>query len=148
MPTSPVGGVTVGLSPGGRRPSACNLGPVDVSRDQRAAIAEVVTKLEREFYGRGPSAVRVSVSDSAPHTIAVLSMDTLTIANRTLLERGDLRSIKAHHQAVNEATTADFCAEIETIVGRWPTAYLAQVDPNTAIAVRVFVFDEPANTDA
>lgn len=45
-----------------------------------------------------------------------------------------------HHQAVHAATSAEFCDEIEDIVGHRPSSYLAQVDPATGYAVRVFVF--------
>jgi hypothetical protein len=44
---------------------------------------------------------------------------------------------------VHQATSTEFCGEVEKIVGRRPSAYLAQLDPETGYAVRVFVF---ANT--
>lgn len=113
---------------------------MDVSREARAAISEAVTRLERDFYGRGPGLVKVSVSDSDPEVITVLSFDTLTAADRTLRERGDEKAVTAHHRALHEATAKDFCSAIETIVGRAPSSYLAQLDPSTALAVRVFVF--------
>ena len=34
-----------------------------MSREQRAAIGEAIVRLERQFYGRGPSSVRVSVTE-------------------------------------------------------------------------------------
>lgn len=113
-----------------------------VTKEQRAAIGEAVMKLEREFYGRGPSSIRVSVSDSAPQVITVLSVDSLTAADRTLVDRGHVASVTAHHQALHGATAGDFCEEVENVVGQAPDAYLAQVDPDTGYAVRVFVFTE------
>lgn len=113
---------------------------MNVSKEQRAAIGEAVMKLEREFYGRGPSSIRVSVSDSAPQVITVLSLDSLTAADRTLVDRGQVQSVTAHHQALHGATAPDFCKEVENVVGQGPDAYLAQVDPDTGYAVRVFVF--------
>lgn len=115
---------------------------MNVSKEQRAAIGEAVMKLERDLYGRGPSSIRVSVSDSAPQVITVLSVDSLTAADRTLVERGLVHSVTTHHQALHGATADDFCQEIADVVGPEPDAYLAQVDPHTGYAVRVFVFTE------
>lgn len=113
---------------------------MEISREQRAGVAEMVMQLEREFYGRGPTSVRVSVSNGEPEVITVLSLDTLTTMDRTLVEKNMIKQVVAHHQAVHEATASEFCDEMEGIVGRRPSAYLAQVDPDTGYAVRVFVF--------
>ena len=112
---------------------------MEVTRDQRAALGEAVMKLERDFYGRGPSSVRVSVSDSAPFVITVLSVDSLTAADRTLTERDHVAAVVSHHQAIHNATAEDFVAQFEGILGWRPDAYLAQVDPKNGYAVRVFV---------
>jgi uncharacterized protein YbcI len=113
---------------------------VDISREQRAALGEAIVRLEREFYGRGPSSVRVSVSDAEPDTITVLSIDSLTAMDRTLSERNHHQAIVAHHQAVHEVTSKDFLDEVEKILQRRPDAYLSQVDPTDGYAVRVFIF--------
>lgn len=111
-----------------------------LTKEQRAAVGEAVMRLERDFYGRGPKAVRVSLSDGPLDVITVLSEDTLTTMDRTLVDREMVRVVVAHHQAIHDATREEFCGEIEGIVGRRPTAYLAQVEPHSGYAVRVFVF--------
>lgn len=115
---------------------------MSVNKEQRAAIAEVVTRLERDFYGRGPSSVRVSTSGGVPEVVTVLSLDTLTAADRTLVERGAVASVVEHHVALHLATRDEFVDEVGGIVGRRPEAYFAQVDPDTGYALRVFVFDD------
>lgn len=114
---------------------------MSIDRDQRAAIGEAVTRLERDFYGRGPSSVRVTASDGSPEVVTVLSLDTLTTSDRTLVDREVVPAVVAHHEALHQATRADFCNEVTAIVGKPPDAYFAQVDPRTGYAVRVFVFD-------
>jgi uncharacterized protein YbcI len=114
---------------------------VTIDKDQRAAIGEAVTRLERDFYGRGPSSVRVTVGEGAPLVITVLSLDTLTTSDRTLRDRGVVSAVTAHHEALHQATSADFRAEVAAIVGLEPSAYFARVDPATGYAVRVFVLD-------
>ncbi|MCT2588078.1 DUF2294 domain-containing protein [Actinophytocola gossypii] len=111
-----------------------------ITRAQRNAVAEKVTSLERQFYGRGPRNVQVSVSDDDPVSLVVLSIDSLTVADSVLGERGHREAVIRHHEALHEATRADFLAAIEDIVGTPATAYLAQVHPTTGTAVRVFVF--------
>lgn len=111
-----------------------------ITKAQRNAVAEKITSLERAFYGRGPRNVQVSVSDDEPVSLVVLSIDTLTVADAVLGERGYRDAVIKHHQALHDATRQDFLEAIESIVGETVTAYLAQVIPATGYAVRVFVF--------
>lgn len=111
-----------------------------ITKAQRNAVAERITSLERTFYGRGPRSVQVSVSDDDPISLIVLSIDTLTVADAVLGERGYLDAVVSHHEALQAATRGDFLEAVETIVGSPVSAYLAQVHPTTGSAVRVFVF--------
>ncbi|HEY0494722.1 MAG TPA: Na-translocating system protein MpsC family protein [Kutzneria sp.] len=119
-----------------------------ITRAQRNAVAEKVTSLERSFYGRGPRNVKVSVSDDDPISLVVLSIDSLTVADAVLNERGHQEAVLRHHQALHEATRQDFLDAIEEIVGSPASAYLAQVHPTTGHAVRVFVFSDLGDFDA
>ncbi len=111
-----------------------------ITKAQRNAVAEKITSLERAFYGRGPRNVQVSVSDDEPVSLVVLSIDTLTVADAVLGDRGYQDAVIRHHEALHEATRQDFLEAVEKIVGETVTAYLAQVHPTTGYAVRVFVF--------
>jgi uncharacterized protein YbcI len=104
--------------------------------------------LERSFYGRGPRNVKVSVSDEEPVSLVVLSIDSLTVADAVLSERGHQRAVISHHEALHEATKQDFLDAIEEIVGSSVSAYLTQVHPTTGYAVRVFVFSDLGDFDA
>lgn len=119
-----------------------------ITRAQRNAVAEKVTSLERSFYGRGPRNVKVSVSDDDPISLVVLSIDSLTVADAVLHERGHSDAVLRHHEALHEATRQDFLDAIEEIVGSPVSAYLAQVHPTTGYAVRVFVFSDLGDFDA
>ena len=120
---------------------------VRITRAQRNAVAEKITSLERTFYGRGPRNVKVSVSDDDPISLVVLSIDSLTVADAVLSERGHTDAVIHHHEALHEATRAEFLDAIEGIVGSPVSAYLAQVHPNTGYAVRVFVFSDLGDFD-
>lgn len=122
-------------------------GQVRITRAQRNAVAEKITSLERAFYGRGPRNVRVSVSDDDPISLVVLSVDSLTVADAVLSERGHLDAVIQHHEALHEATRQDFLDAIQEIVGSPVSAYLAQVHPNTGYAIRVFVFSDDGDFD-
>jgi uncharacterized protein YbcI len=115
---------------------------VRITRAQRNAVAEKITSLERAFYGRGPRNVQVSVSDDEPVSLIVLSIDSLTVADSVLSDRGYREAVIRHHDALHEATRQDFLDAVEGVVGQPVTAYLAQVHPTTGYAVRVFVFSE------
>lgn len=113
---------------------------MQITRSQRSAVAERVTQLERSFYGRGPSNVKVSVSQEEPISLVVLSIDSLTAADSVLSERGYREAVLRHHEALHEATRAEFVGAVEEVVDARVHAYLAQVHPTTGHAVRVFIF--------
>lgn len=115
---------------------------MEITRAQRTAVAERVTQLERAFYGRGPSNVKVSVSQDDPVSLVVLSIDSLTTGDSVLGERGYREAVVRHHEALHEATRADFIGAVEDVVGARVHAYLAQVHPMTGHAVRVFILAE------
>jgi len=121
---------------------------VRITKAQRNAVAEKVTSLERSFYGRGPRNVKVSVSDDDPISLVVLSIDSLTVADVVLHERGYSDAVLRHHEALHEATKQEFLDAVEEIVGSPVSAYLAQVHPTTGYAVRVFVFSDLGDFDA
>ncbi|HEY0450589.1 Na-translocating system protein MpsC family protein [Actinophytocola sp.] len=118
-----------------------------ITRAQRNVVAEKITSLERTFYGRGPRNVQVSVSDDDPVSLIVLSLDSLTVADAVLRERGHREAVIRHHEALHEATRSDFLEAVEGVVGRPATAYLAQVHPDTGNAIRVFVFSDQMHED-
>jgi uncharacterized protein YbcI len=119
-----------------------------ITKAQRNAVAEKITSLERTFYGRGPRSVQVSVSDDEPVSLIVLSIDTLTVADAVLGERGHTNAVIKHHEALHAATRLDFLEAVEGIVGEPVSAYLAQVHPATGSAVRVFVFSAEMPAEA
>lgn len=119
---------------------------MEITRSQRTAVAERITQLERAFYGRGPSNVKVSVSQDEPVSLVVLSIDSLTAADSVLSERGYQEAVMRHHEALHEATRADFVGAVEDVVSKRVHAYLAQVHPLTGHAVRVFIFADEGDS--
>ena len=97
---------------------AKGMAPCGSRKAQRNAVAEKITSLERTFYGRGPRNVQVSVSDDDPVSLVVLSIDSLTVADAVLGERGHREAVIRHHEALHEATRADFLDAVEGIVGQ------------------------------
>ncbi|GAB3506881.1 DUF2294 domain-containing protein [Amycolatopsis cihanbeyliensis] len=119
---------------------------MQITRAQRSAVAERITQLERSFYGRGPSNVKVSVSQDVPVSLVVLSIDSLTAADSVLSARGHREAVIRHHEALHDVTRADFINAVEDVVGSQVHAYLAQVHPDTGHAVRVFIFADSGDS--
>ena len=117
----------------------------DGRRSQAQAVSNMMTKLHRDHYGRGPNSVRTVLGHD--HVICFLE-DIYTPVERTLLEGGEVEAVREMRLAFQRAMEARFVEAIEEIMGRPVRAFLSQVTFDPDISVEVFVLerdgDEPA----
>ena len=97
-----------------------------------------MTKLHREYYGRGPNSVRTLVGHD--HVICFLE-EIYTPVERTLLESGETEAVRQTRLAFQRAMETRFVAAIEEIVGRKVRSFLSQVTFDPDISVEVFVLE-------
>lgn len=108
------------------------------SADQPAAVSRLVVRTVSEYTGRGPTKVRAYISGDI---VAVVMRDTLTKAERSLIDSGQGDLVVQIRRAFQQTMKPDFVPGIEAITGRTVMAFLSdhQIDPD--VAVETFVLE-------
>jgi len=110
----------------------------DERRKQAQALSNAMTKLHRDYYGRGPGAVRTVIGHD--HAMCILE-DIYTPVERTLLDGGEMEAVKQTRLAFQRTMEGRFTEAVETILGRKVHAFLSQVSLEPDISVEVFVLE-------
>src|SRR5947209_16762128 len=92
--------------------------------DQALAIWNAITKLHRQYYGRGAASSRSLVGRD--HIVCFLE-DIYTTVERTLIEDGKFETVAATRQAFQMTLRDDFVAAVEEITGRRVVTFMSQV---------------------
>jgi len=109
-----------------------------------AAVTREIVKLHAAHYGKGPTKARSYLNGDA---LFCLMQDTLTAAERTLVERGKGEAVHTMRRAFQDAMAAEFSALVETHTGRRVRAFMSQVNLEPDVDVEIFVL-EPAGETA
>jgi uncharacterized protein YbcI len=110
----------------------------DVRRKQSQALSNAMTKLHRDYYGRGPNAVRTVIG----HDLAMCILEELyTPVERTLLEGGEVEAVRQTRLAFQRTMEGRFTEAVEGILGRKVRAFLSQVTFDPDISVEIFVLE-------
>lgn len=104
-------------------------------------IASAITRLHREFYGRGATSSQTVIQRD--YVIAFLE-DIYTSGERTLLDAGNEQTVRGTRQAFHEAMRARFSVAVEEIMGRKVIAFMSQVPIDPDLSADILVL-EPEN---
>jgi uncharacterized protein YbcI len=108
----------------------------------RAAISNAVVHIQREYLGRGPTKARTSVADN---TVVVILKDTLTKAERSLVDSGDHDEVRRVRQRFQRTMRDDLVAAVEALTGRSVLAFMSDNHIEPDLACEVFVLEpDPA----
>ena len=95
-----------------------------------------MVRLYKETFGRGPTKARAHFS--GPDTLTVLLENTLTVAERCLVEMGELERVRAHRLFLQQTLEDLKRAEVERILSRHTIASICGIDPTHDVAAEVF----------
>ena len=107
-----------------------------VSTDHGLAIGNAITKLHREYYGRGAASTRTVMARD--HVVVFLE-DIYTTVERTLIGDGKFETVRATRQAFQASMGGAFSSAVEDITGRQVVAFMSEVHEDPAIAAELFV---------
>lgn len=99
-------------------------------------ISRELVRLYSRTLGRGPTKARTTANTN---TVIAVFHDTLTRAEMTLVEAGQVPTVMAGRQAIAEAMRVDASGIIESLTGRSVTAYVSGLDPKANVSAIVFI---------
>ena len=116
------------------------------------AISNEMVRLFKDQFGRGPTKARAEWA--GPDVITVILEDTLTPAERKLVEMGEHERLREMRGIFQYASVRDFCEPVERLTGRRVRAFSSGIDTVVAgLSVETFVLhppdaDAPSRADA
>lgn len=111
---------------------------------QRAlAISNAITRLHREYYGRGATNTRTIIQSN--YVVTFLD-DIYTPIERTLIDAGEQDTVKITRLAFQRAMKDKFTDAVQEVMGRKVIAFLSQVHIDPDISAETFIL-EPSTSD-
>ena len=105
----------------------------------RAAIANAMVGLKKEFYGKGPTKAKTYINDN--YVFCVLHGGT-TRNEQTLLEAGKEDLVRSYRLSFQAAMTKPTTGAIEQLTGRKVMGYHSQIVFDPDVTFEIFVLDE------
>jgi uncharacterized protein YbcI len=105
-------------------------------QDRGLAIANAITKLHRQHYGRGAASARTIMGKD--HVVVFLE-DIYTTVERTLIEAGHFEQVRATRHTFQQTMRRDFCNAVEEITGRTVIGFMSEVHMDPDVSAEIFV---------
>jgi uncharacterized protein YbcI len=121
-----------------RRKSGSMAEPPTGRTSAATLISNGMSKLHRDYYGRGPGLVHTVVGHD--HVISFLE-EMYTPVERTLIEAGELEAVTQTRLAFQRAMEGRFIGCVEDVMGRKVKAFLSQVHFDPEISAEIFVLE-------
>jgi uncharacterized protein YbcI len=111
----------------------------------RATISTEITRLQSEYYGRGPTKAKTHISDDV---VVVVIEETFTRAEKTLIERGEAQGVQDIRRRFQQAMRDQFVSVVEQATGRRVRSFLSETDLEEDVSVEFFLLaDEGPESD-
>ena len=103
-----------------------------------AAISNAIVRIMSEYIGRGPTKARTSIRDEL---IVVLMHDTLTKAERTLVDAGQAGFVLETRARFQMTMRDDLVAAVEMLTERKVIAFMSANHTDPDMAAEIFVLE-------
>jgi uncharacterized protein YbcI len=127
--------------------------PIEVGEDVKLVVhvSLEMVRLYKEHFGRPKSA---RTYWAGPDALVVFLEDTLTRAERDMVETGEQERLRDKRLTVQYSTVREFCAPVERITGRKVRSFLSATDTEVdGLSMETFLlhppgYDGPSRMDA
>jgi uncharacterized protein YbcI len=102
-------------------------------------IANAIVHVYKDAFGRGPTKARARFA--GPDTLVVLLEDIMTVAERNLLELGEVAQLRQQRLFLQLAIEDRKRVEVEKILERRIVASICGVDPTRDLAAEIFTLE-------
>jgi uncharacterized protein YbcI len=110
------------------------------------AISNEMVRLFKEQFGRGPTRARTNWA--GPDVLVVVLEETLTPAERNLVQMGEHERLRETRMFFQYATVRELCEPVERLTGRKVRAFCSAIDTEVeGMCVETFVL-HPRGSDA
>jgi len=110
---------------------------MEASASQEKRISYGVVSIYKEYLGRGPTVARTEITQLGTATTLE---DSLTKAERSLIESGQAPVVREIRRKFQEAMRDDITALVEDVTGRRVRSFLSDHDTVQDVAVEMVVF--------
>src|SRR3954447_10623321 len=107
--------------------------------EARAVISTEMTRLHRQYYGRGPTKAKTYILDDL---VVVVLEETFTVAERTLVDRGEIDAIQQIRRRFQQQMADEFTALVEQVTGRRVRAFLSETHLGADVSAEIFLLAE------
>lgn len=110
---------------------------------QLAAVSNVLVGLHRRYYGRGATKARAyQVHDEL---LVVELRDAYLTVERTLIERGQMNTVRQTRLTFQQAMFTEFLDAIERVTGRKVCSYVSESIGSPEVILEVFYLEPAAD---
>jgi uncharacterized protein YbcI len=112
--------------------------PHEAGGSDRAAVANAMVGMKKQYYGRGPTAAKAWILDDY---VFVAMEGGLTRNEETLLADGKEELVRSYRLAFEETMSETAMAAVEEITGRKVLTYHSQIVFHPTRAFEIFVLE-------
>jgi uncharacterized protein YbcI len=112
---------------------------------QATAVGNAITRLHRDYYGRGASTTRTIYQRN--HVVVFLE-GIYTPLERTLIDAGKHEDVRRTRQVFQDAMRERFSEAVEEITGRKVLQFMSQVSFEPDMAAEIFILEPGDTVDA
>jgi uncharacterized protein YbcI len=105
----------------------------------RAELSREMVRLYKEQFGRGPTKARTEFA--GPDTVLCTLENSLTPAERSLVEMGEHQRLRDTRLYFQHATEGEFRGVVERVLGRKVRAFVSGMDTEQDLASEVFYLE-------
>jgi uncharacterized protein YbcI len=124
--------------------SVPRIGHADKRGLELQELTNAMVRLYKELFGRGPTKARTNYA--GPDTIITTVQNSLTAAERNMVELGEDQRVREIRMFFQHASEAEFTGTVEEITGRKVWAFVSGMDTARDMASEVFYL-EPVPTE-
>jgi uncharacterized protein YbcI len=124
--------------------SVPRIGHADKRGLELQELTNAMVRLYKELFGRGPTKARTNYA--GPDTIITTVQNSLTAAERNMVELGEDQRVREIRMFFQHASEAEFTGTVEEITGRRVWAFVSGMDTTRDMASEVFYL-EPVPAD-
>jgi uncharacterized protein YbcI len=119
--------------------SGTRIGHADKRGLELQELTNAMVRLYKELFGRGPTKARTNYA--GPDTILATVQNSLTPAERNMVELGEDQRVREIRMFFQHASEAEFTGTVEEITGRKVWAFVSGMDTSKDMSSEVFYLE-------